>query len=87
MFLPLASLLLAAAPIPANPPKLGDHAADVIAQKQKMKNRYALKLRIESRMPTVKPPHESEWGFTLHIWRDGDKFRVDRLDAHSTSLR
>ncbi|MBP3957256.1 hypothetical protein J8F10_18500 [Gemmata sp. G18] len=64
-----------------------DKAEAVVAQKSRMPNRYQLKLRVESRTPNAPPPLESSWDSTLHIWRDGNKFRVDHLDAHYTPPR
>lgn len=59
----------------------------VVAQKAKMNNRYTLRLRVESRTPSARPPLESAWGMNLNIWRDGDKFRVDQFDAQYTPKR
>ncbi len=64
-----------------------DKAEAVVAQKSRMPNRYQLKLRVESRTPNAPPPLESSWDSTLHIWRDGNKLRVDHLDAHYTPPR
>lgn len=64
-----------------------DTAAGVIAQKLRMKNRYTLRLRIEARTPTAPPPFESASSSTLHLWRDGNKFRVDYFDAQYTPQR
>ena len=64
-----------------------DRALGVIAQKAAMKNCYSLRLRIESRTPNAPAPIETAWASTLHIWRDGNKFRVDHLDAQYTPVR
>lgn len=75
---------------PALPPDAGSPAArasGVIAQKARMPNRYSLRLRVEGRIPNAPPPLESAWSSTLHLWRDGNKFRVDHLDAEYTPPR
>lgn len=82
---PLA--LLALAPAAPDSPSLADRAAAIVAQKAKMPNRYALKIRVESRVPNAPPPLESEWSSTLQIWRDGKKVRVDHFDARYTPPR
>lgn len=86
MFVPLAFLALACTPV-AEPASAGDRAAEVIAQKTRMPNRYTLKLRVETRTPTARPPLEAAWSATLYLWRDGNKFRVDHLDELFTPPR
>ena len=49
-----------------------------------MPNRYTLKYRIETSTPTAKPPDNSQANFTVQLWRDGNKFRVDSYDMTRT---
>jgi len=86
LFVPLA-LLTFAPGAPPESPSLADRAATVVAQKARMPNRYTLKLRVEGRVPNAPPQTESAWSSTLHVWRDGKKFRVDHFDALYTPPR
>jgi len=86
MFVSLALLTLAPA-APPESPSAAARAAAVVAQKARMPNRYTLRLRVEGRVPDAPPPAESAWSWTLHVWRDGKKFRVDHFDAQYTPPR
>ena len=84
-FVPLA--LLALAPAAPDPPSLTDRAAEVITQRARMPNRYTLRLRVEVRAPNAPPPQETASSSTLHVWRDGNKFRGDHFDVQYTQPR
>lgn len=86
LLLPLSALLTLSA-VPVEPTSPSDRAVSVVTQKAQMPNRYCLRLRVESRTPGAKPPLEKESSSTRHLWRDGDKFRADHLDASYTPPR
>ena len=69
---------------PPDSPSAADRAAALVAHKAKMPNRYTLKYRVESSTPTAKPPSNRQANFTVQLWRDGNKFRVDQFDATRT---
>lgn len=62
-------------------------ASALIANKSRVSNRYAIELRVESRILNAPPLLESEWNATIKIWRDGNRIRVDHFDAHYTPSR
>ncbi len=78
----LAFLVSSAAP--PDSPSTADLATAVVAQKAKMPNRYTLKYRVEVSTPTATPPLAKQRSFTVQLWRDGNKFRVDHFDATRT---
>ena len=78
----LAFLVSSAAP--PDSPSPADRAAALVAYKAKMPNRYTLKYRIETSTPTAKPPDNRQANFTVQLWRDGNKFRVDSYDMTRT---
>lgn len=65
----------------------GDLAAKLVAAKAGMPNRYHLQFHVEGRMPEAPTPHGKEWNATFHLWRDGNKLRVDQFDAQYTPRR
>ncbi len=73
-----AFLVTTAAP---GAPSTADRAMAVVAQKAKMPNRYTLKYRVEVAIPTATPPLAKQRNFTVQLWRDGNKFRVDSFDT------
>ena len=78
----LAFLVSSAAP--PDSPSAADRAAALVAYKAKMPNRYTLKYRVESSTPTATPPDNKQANFTVQLWRDGNKFRVDSYDMTRT---
>ncbi len=81
--LSLLALLVSSA-APPDSPSAADRAAALVAYKAKMPNRYTLKYRVESSTPTAIPPSNKQANFTVQLWRDGNKFRVDQFDATRT---
>ncbi len=64
---------------PPDSPTVADRAATVVAQRAKIPNRYTLKYRVEESIPTATPPLYKQRNFTVQLWRDGNKFRVDHF--------
>ncbi|MFO0804500.1 MAG: hypothetical protein U0791_15420 [Gemmataceae bacterium] len=65
----------------ADPTSLADRVSVLIANKSKVPNRYAIRLRVEGRVPTAQAPAHTEWSANIHVWRDGAKLRVDQFDV------
>lgn len=78
----LLALALAQATSPAA--SIADKPDAVISQKLRMPNRYHIRIRGETRAPDAPPPLSKVASISLHIWRDGDRFRVDAFDQSST---
>lgn len=68
-------------------PSPAEIATRLLEQKFQMPTDYTIKIKIEAKQPTVKPPREREWHSTRQIWKLKDKVRIDHYDAHYVPAR